>query len=275
MSRSVVVSGRVLNHQPDSVHVIKASRDASPLLKALRAVTFVQGAALAWIQAIVDQLQLGACTGNSTAVNLTALLARAGVPNPALVCRLWLYYLGRAFDHDTANDDGAQIGNVWLGAEMYGMPPESVWPYDPSTFKGPPPPECYRAAFDFMPKGHRLNSTGSQLIDDITAALADGRLVTFGSAVSNAYCSGSFDPTVPLNAPTGADIAGLHAQNVADRNPDGAFAIANNWGTSWGAPRGKFPGGFSLYTPDYLLDGNSGDFWVGDIVPSTNIVDPP
>jgi hypothetical protein len=158
---------------------------------------------------------------------------------------------------------------------MYGLPPESVWPYDISTFRGPPPPECYRAAFDFKPQGHRLNSTGSQLIDDITAALGDGRLVTFGSAVSNAYCANAFDPTKPLQAPTGSDIDGLHCQNIADRNPDGSFKVGNSWGLGWGGPAGRFTGGFSTYSPDYLLDRNSSDFWVGDMVPTTNLVDPP
>ncbi|HEV3059761.1 MAG TPA: C1 family peptidase [Vicinamibacterales bacterium] len=274
MSSSVIVHGRVLNHRRDDVHTIKAARDAGPLLRAM-AAPFIAGLALAWIQQIVDQLQLGACTGNSTAVNLEAALARAGVPNPARVARLWLYWLGRVFDHDTGDDAGAQIGNVWLGAEMYGIAPETVWPYDITTFRGPPPPECYRAAYDFKPQGHRLNSTGDQLLEDITTALGQGRLVTFGSAVSNAYCSNSFDATVPLQAPTGADIAGLHAQNVADRNPDGSFKVANNWGTNWGGPAGKFPGGFSTYSVDYMLDSNTSDLWVCDLVPSTNIVDPP
>lgn len=273
---SVVVNGRVLNHKRDSVHVIKSSRDAIHLLRAeaSRAVPFVAGLALAWIQAIVDQLQLGACTGNSSAVNFCAAMARAGVMSPELTSRLWLYWLGRSFDHDTANDDGAMIGNVWLGAEMYGLPPETLWPYNIATFRGPPPAECYRAAFDFKPQGHRLNSTGSALIDDITAALGDGRLVTFGSAVSEAYCSNSFDPFKPLQAPKGSDIAGLHAQNIADRNPDGSFLVANNWGLNFGRGAGKFSGGFSTYSEDYMLDFNSSDFWVVDMVPNTDLADP-
>lgn len=271
-SHAVVVSGRVLNHRPDSVHVVKAARDASTMLA--RGTAFVAGLALAFIASVLDQFQLGACTGNGAAQNFRAAMRRAGVTNPALVSRLWLYWLGRAFDHDTANDDGAQIGNVFLGAERYGMPPETTWPYDVATFRGPPPPECYRAAFDFMPRAHRINSVGSRLIDDVTAALGQGLLVTFGSAVSEAYCSNAFDASKPLQAPRGADVAGLHCENVADRDPDGSFKICNSWGEDWGGPAGNFRGGFSTFSPDYLLDSNSSDFWVVDLVPRTDVVDP-
>ena len=274
MSSSVVVNGRVLNHRPDSVHVIKKARDAGPLLRAVKTAPFVAGLALAHILSVLDQESLGACTGNGAAQNFRAAMSLMGIANPALVARLWLYWLGRVFDNDTGTDAGAQIGNVFLGAEIYGMTPETVWPYDISTYQGPPPPECYRAAYDFKPQAHRINSTGSQLIDDITAALGQGRLVTFGSAVSEAYCQNAFDPTVALQAPTGADIAGLHCENIGDRIPSGAFTISNTWGLGWGGPAGNFTGGFSTFSEDYLLDRNSGDFWVCDLVPTTNIVDP-
>lgn len=270
---TAIVNGRVLNHRPDSWKTIQASRDAGPLLRA-KAAPFVAGLALPYIISILNQLSLGSCTGHGAAYNFRAAMARAGVTDPALVSRLWLYWWGRAFDHDTNVDDGAQVGNVFLGAEMYGLCPEAVWPYDVSAFKGPPPPECWRAGFDFLPQGHRINSTGDQLIEDITAALGQGRFVTFGSAVSNEYCSNAFDATVPLQAPTGADIAGLHCQNVIDREPSGAFRILNQWGEDWGGPVAQFTGGSALFSEDFLLDGNSGDFRIVDLVPTTNIVDP-
>lgn len=269
----VVVAGKVLNHRRDSIHTITAARDASYLLRAVKAAPFVAGLALAYIQQILDQLQLGACVGNGVALNLQAAMALAGVPNPDLVARLWVYWLGRSYDHDTGDDVGAQIGNAFTGVELYGMAPEKVWPYVISTFRGPPPPECYRAAYDFKPRGHRLNSSGNQLIEDITTALGQGRLVTFGSAVSEDYCENAFDPTAPLQAPKGSDIAGLHCENIVDRVPSGAFRIGNSWGLGWGGPAGNFTGGFSLFSEDFILDGNTGDFWVADLVPTTNITD--
>lgn len=268
-----VVSGWVLNHKRDSAKTVATARDVGPLLLRAKAAPFVAGLALAHIQQILNQQSLGACVGNGTALSLQAAMSLAGVPNPALAARLWIYWLGRSYDHDTGEDAGAQIGNAFTGVELYGAPSESVWPYDITTFKGPPPPECYRAAFDFKPLGHRISSTGSKLIDDITAALGAGKLVTFGSAVSNDYCSNSFDPTVPLQAPSGSDIAGEHCQNVTVPNPDSSFKIANSWGLDWGGPAGQFSGGFSTYSADYLLNQNSGDFWLWDLVPTTNIVD--
>jgi hypothetical protein len=269
----IIVAGKVLNHKRDTAQTIRNARDAGPLLRGVKAAPFVPGLVLPHILSILDQGQLGACTGNGAAQNFRIAMHLAGVTNPLLVSRLWLYWLGRSYDHDTGEDNGAQIGNVFTGAELYGMPNEALWAYDITTFKGPPPPECYRGGFDFKPQGHRINSTGDQLINDVTAALGQGRAVTFGSAVSNAYCSNAFDPTVPLQAPSGSDIAGEHCENVVDRNADGSFKILNSWGESWGGPVGVFAGGSSTFSEDYLLDENSSDFWVVDLVPTTNIVD--
>jgi hypothetical protein len=268
-----VVAGKVLNHKPDSWHVVRGARSARALVKAV--ATPRPGQARPHVLSILDQGQLGACTGGGTTQTVRAAQHLAGVAAPALIARLWAYWLGRSFDHDTANDDGAQIGNVFAGLEMYGLCPETVWPYNDDagpngTFRGPPRPEAYRAAYDSIAafRAHRLDSQGEALLDDIRALLDAGRLVVFGSAVSEAYCQNAFDPSKPLDAPTSSNIAGLHCQAIGDFSADGSsFDIVNDWNEGWGNA------GWAKYKPAYLLDGNSSDFWAVDSTPLNSIVD--
>lgn len=273
---TTVVAGRVLNHKPDSWAVARAQRNAKALLAA-GPQSFTPHLARPHVLSILNQLQLGSCTGHAIVQALRALQHLLGLAAPPLVSRLWTYYLGRWFQHDTANDDGAMIGNDVLGLEMYGLCPETIWPYSDDTdpknplgFRGPAPPDAWRAAYDTIKwlAAHRINSAGDQLLDDVRAALTQGRLVVFGSAVSEAFCHGSFDATKPLLPPSDADIAGLHAECVGDFDLAGNFDIVNSWGEDFGNA------GWWKATPDYLLDKNSSDFYVFDRAPTTAVVDP-
>lgn len=270
---TTVVAGRVLNHQPDSWAVKKRARSARALLRAgATGRNPLPGQARPHVLSVLDQGQLGACTGGGSAQAIRAAQHLAGVAAPPLVARLWLYWLGRSFDHDTSNDDGAQIGNVFLGAEDYGLCPEALWPYSDDagpkgTFRGPPPAEAYRAAYDSIAafRAHRIGSTGDALLDDCRTALGQGRIVVFGSAVSEAFCSNSFDPSKPLAPPT--DIAGLHCECLGDFSADGSFDVLNDWNVFWGN------NGWWKASPDYLLDEHSSDFWIVDSTPASPIVD--
>ena len=261
-----IVGGWKLSHQHDRALLPGEApdRDVSLLLRAAPVPT--EADATSHVVEVVNQLSLGSCTGNGVAGNIRAGQHLAGITLPPLVSRLWLYWLGRIYDHDTANDDGAQIRNVVAGAVKYGLCPEAVWPYDIATFRGPPPAEAWRAAFDFRIVPHKITSTGTGRIDDCKRAIASGRLVTFGSAVSNDYCNNNFDPTKPLAPPAGSEIAGLHCENLAAFKGDD-FKVLNSWGSDWG------DGGYATFSADYLLDSNSGDFWVCDVVPNGPVVD--
>jgi hypothetical protein len=261
-----VVNGWKLSHKHDRALLPNETpdRDAGLLLKA--GPVAASADATSHVVEIYNQGGIGACTGNGTAGNVRAGQHLAGIALPPSIARLWAYWLGRLYAHDTANDDGAQIRDVVAGLVKYGLCPETVWPYDEGTFRGPPPAEAWRAAYDFRIVPHKITSTGRGLIDDCKRAIASGRLVTFGSAVSNDYCNNSFDPTKPLAPPVGSEIAGLHCENLVAYSGD-SFKVLNSWGSDWG------DGGYATFSSDFLLDSNSRDFWVLDLVPTTPVVD--
>lgn len=219
---------------------------------------------------ILDQGQLGSCTANATAQALRAAQVREAASagprlvNPPLASRLWLYYLARAYDHDTANDDGAQIRNVFAAAVKFGFPPESVWPYSDDASPGAafsrlPGPDAFRAAYDMRAPTvyRRIDSTGQARIDDIKRAIASRFLVVFGTPVSNAFCADQLSG--PMLPPDG-DIAGGHALCVAGYDGD-VFDVVNSWGTGWGK------GGLCKFASEYLAWDGTDDLWIVEHTP--------
>lgn len=221
------------------------------------------------ILSILDQGGLGSCVGNGAVQGARGEMVRAGAVGPALGSRLWTYYLARAYDHDTANDDGTQIHNAFTAIAKYGLPAEEVWPYsdDPSPgapFSRMPSMDAFHDALDakFDFKMHRITSSGYARVDDVKRALGQRRLVVFGSDVSTDYCSGNFDPTQALPPPVGKEIAGGHCQVIVDHVGD-VFRVANSWSSSWG------DGGYSRWSADYVAWSETGDLWVFDSAPKT------
>lgn len=264
-----VVNGRKMAWQPDRLPPggVPEAMQAAHLLRAdpvparssnldLRPVAPNQGG-------------LGSCVGNGTEEGARGEMIRAGAVNPAMGSRLWIYYLARAFDHDTANDDGTQIHNAFAAIAKWGLPPEALWPYSDDSSPGAPfsrmpSPEAWQAAMDatIAFKMHRITSSGHDRVDDIKRALGQRRLVVFGTQVSEDYCGGNFDPTVPLPPPIGLTIAGGHCQVVIDHDGD-TFRIGNSWGPDWQ------DAGCARFSADYMAWDETNDLWVFDSAPKT------
>ncbi len=215
---------------------------------------------------ILNQGGLSSCTGFGVAQTVRAARILAGAPiGVEVTSPLWAYYLGRAYDHATDSDEGAQIRNVFRGIAKYGLCPESEWPYSDSTgsdapvFKMPPM-TAFRSAYDWRGTYHRIDTYGRQRIDDIKRAVASRRLICFGTEVTVAFCNGQFDPRVPLETPTNMDLAGGHCMAVTGYDGDN-FEVVNSWGANWG------DGGFCRFSADYLSWGLTSDLWVCDSLP--------
>jgi hypothetical protein len=216
---------------------------------------------------ILDQGGLGSCVAHGTAQAARAEMVRAGDAAPPLGSRLWIYYMARAYDHDTANDDGTQIHNAFTAVAKYGMPAEAVWPYSDDSSPGAPfarmpPPDAFWAALDakFTFRMHRISSTGYARVDDVKRALGQRRLIVMGTDVSEEFCAGQFDATVPLDPPVGLALAGGHCRAYVGHDARGV-RVVNSWGPFWQDQ------GYSIDSWDYVTWANTGDLWVFDAAP--------
>lgn len=264
-SSAPVVHGRKLSHVPDKLD----ARDhlAAPRLRAAppppRAASCRD-----LVRAILDQFKAGSCTANTVAYNVMAamlLALPADAPAPPFLSRRFAYWVARAYDHATGLDDGAQIRNVIAGILEYGFCPEEAWPYSDDFFQITKTPSwgAFRAAIDRRMGGsyERIDSTGAARVDDVKRAIAARHLVSFGTAVSDDFCSNNFDPNRPLAPPREGNIAGLHALTLAEYDGDDTFRGPNSWGPGWGA------GGWWTMSPEYLTDLRTTDLWVIRLAP--------
>jgi C1A family cysteine protease len=93
---------------------------------------------------VFDQGQLGACTANATAAafQYDAMLD-GNFTGP--LARLWIYYQERRLDDTLGDGDaGARGSDAFKVAQHIGIPSETDWPYDISTYQGPPPERAVR-----------------------------------------------------------------------------------------------------------------------------------
>jgi C1A family cysteine protease len=217
------------------------------------------------ILTILDQGQLGSCVANATAQACRASMVRQGAQNPPIGSRLWLYYLARAFDHDTANDDGTFGRNAFMALVQFGLPPETLWPYSDQgiQFTLEPSVSAFSAAFDQSavsnPRYYRIDESGAARVDAVKAAIAAGHCVVFGTSVSEQFTSQDPGGTI-IQPPVGIPIAGGHELLIAEYD-ESSFGIVNSWGDQWGQ------GGWCRFAPSYIESDMTDDLWVVDTTP--------
>lgn len=251
----------------------KPDFSATPKLRAA-APPPKSGSARKYILDILDQGQLGSCVGNGTMQAVRASQARQGEVAPPLGSRLWTYYLGRAIDHDTANDDGTQIRNAFTAITRLGFPPETLWPYSDDSSPGAPfskmpSTAAFDGAYDQRATGnvvayYRLDDNDATRVQDVQRAIAAGYVVVFGTSVSENFCQGDLG-TGPIDVPTGLQIAGGHCMCLAeyDTSPSGivTFGVVNSWSNTFGN------GGWVEFTSDYVKWSETNDLWICEYAP--------
>lgn len=204
---------------------------------------------------VVDQGQLGSCVANAGFQAVLINHGVQGVPSPKMGSRLMGYYLARAANNETAEDNGTYLRSFFGALNEFGFCPERIWPYDVARFAAMPPAAAFRAAFDqHQPTSYkRILSAGPTRGDDIKRALAGGYAVAFGTLVSTDI----FDLNTfrPVEAPLGKTIAGGHALCIVGYDGD-AFEICNSWGPSWNAD------GYCWFSRGYLEWEETTDLWI-------------
>jgi C1A family cysteine protease len=216
-----------------------------------------------WNKPCYDQGQLGSCTGNSIAGAIEFALAKENA-HPFTPSRLFIYYNERVIEGTVDSDAGAQIRDGMKSVAGIGYcgeagspptkcPPNSLWPYDISTFKDKPPEPCYQCAAN-----HKVGSYHSitQNLADMQACLAEGFPFVFGFTVYESFEKMKAPWIAPMPQQGEAVLGGHAVLAMGYDNKKRLFLVRNSWGPGWGQ-KGYF------YMPfAYLLDDNlSDDLW--------------
>lgn len=203
---------------------------------------------------IVNQLQLGACTGNATARIFRGDTIRDGIDFGPL-SRLQIYYLERKLEGTlTQGDVGAMGHDAFTAAATVGIVPEGDWPYVISTFETPPP------AVDLCPVEQRymLKKPVVAVSNDensVKAVLSNGQKIAVGFTVYPEFEEVT-DGVIPMPDGNEQPIAG-HEVVISGYDPTmkGYLICDNSWGNEWG-----HQGRFYIPIPYILSDNYAGDW---------------
>jgi C1A family cysteine protease len=216
-----------------------------------------------WCSPIEDQGDLGSCTANA-GVGLLEYYERRACGKHIDASRIFLYKATRNLLGWTG-DEGAYLRTTMKAMALFGVPPESYWPYDVSRFDREPPAFGYAFAGNF--KGmqyYRLDPPGTkktEVLATVRRYLAANLPSMFGFTVYTSFpgVGGSADIPFPGD---GEDVDGGHAMVAVGYDDNhkigkqkGALLVRNSWGTEWG------DGGYGWMPYAYVEGGLADDFW--------------
>ena len=219
---------------------------------------------------VEDQEDLGSCTANA-GVALLEFLERAAGDEYVDASRLFLDKATRDL-WGWSGDSGAFLRTTMKAMVLFGIPPESYWPYEIANFEVEPSAFCYAFGQNYKSlQYYRLDPPGSTPGDVLLRVKtnAAAHLPTmFGftvyTSVDQTWSNGGAFPF-----PTPAEhIKGGHAVVVAGyddgktiangasgQSTKGALLIRNSWGVDWGE------GGYGWLPYRYVDDGLAEDWW--------------
>ncbi|TCV88997.1 C1 family peptidase [Sulfurirhabdus autotrophica] len=217
-----------------------------------------------WCSPIEDQGNIGSCTANA-GVGLLEYFERRAFGKHLDGSRLFLYKATRNLLGWTG-DQGAHLRATMKAMVLFGVPPETHWPYKVTKYDEEPPAFCYAFAQNYKALNYyRLDPPGtstSQLLTAIKNNLAANLPCMFGFTVySSIPPSGDGKGEIPYPL-KGESVLGGHAivavgfndTKVIGKNK-GALLIRNSWGTSWGMQ------GYGWLPYAYVESGLAVDFW--------------
>jgi C1A family cysteine protease len=177
---------------------------------------------------ILDQGQLGSCTGNGIAGCINFLHVKTG----ETFSRLFVYYNERAIEGTVDQDSGANIDDGINSVKTQGVCLESVWPYDITQFTVKPSDEAYaQASKDVVTDYLQVNS-----LAEVKRCLAAKFPVVFGINVYESFEDSTVASSGHVPVPqSNEQCLGGHCMKIVGYDDiNGWLIVANSWGTGWG-----------------------------------------
>ena len=219
---------------------------------------------------VEDQGPIGSCTAQAV-VGLIEYLMRAGGGDGHDMSRLFVYKLSRRL-LGWEGDTGAYLRTAIKSVAMFGLPPESEWPYDVTRYDDEPLAYHFAYAQNFKATTYaRLDGfgDGKATLDTVKRCLQDGFPVVFGFPVYSSIDTVGLRGRYVIPNPTRLDaLRGGHAVLAVGYDDDmetslpgstkrtrGALLIRNSWGVDWGVA------GYAYLPYEYVYGLLAVDFW--------------
>jgi C1A family cysteine protease len=184
------------------------------------------------------QGRLLSCSAHTAAAALQHAQRRAGRDAP-VPSRLFLYYTGLAKAGAAGARGAFPVGlrDTWRGANEWGAPPESEWPYPRLAWRRAiqaPPPRAYEAA---RPRAGtiRYERIRANDLDLVRASLSEGVPVALSFAVFRGFRPlRGRDATMRVPKPQEDPIDRHSVLAVGHDDAREALLVRNSWGRRWG-----------------------------------------
>lgn len=209
---------------------------------------------------VYDQGDLGSCTANAIGGAFEFGLIKQNPSLAFMPSRLFIYYNERVIEHSVDSDNGAMIKDGIKSVNKQGVCPESMLPYNISTFATKPSDQCYHEALKHQVLSyHRVSRNLAQM----RGCLADGYPFVFGFTVYESFESAAVAKTGKVNMPKQSEqqVGGHAVMAVGYDHSTKRFIVRNSWGAGWGLK------GYFTMPYDYLMNESlADDFWTVRVV---------
>jgi len=209
---------------------------------------------------IVNQGQIGSCTGNALAGHMGFLEIKGVSPETfsqskkfAPYSRLFIYYNERVMEGDPGQDGGAQIRDGIKTLSSQGACKETTWKYAATQLFKKPSVKAYSEASE-----HAIGTylrLGSTL--EMKQCLAEGFPFVFGFTVYESFESPQVAKTgiMPIPATNERVLGGHAVMAVGYNDTNNCFIVRNSWGPDWGQQ------GYFMMPYEVMNSKLAQDFW--------------
>jgi len=199
------------------------------------------------LPAVWNQGDVGSCFAHAGAACQAHQVFKegGGIITPSRLC------LAVTTRHDEGTlhcDNGATLRGTVKAMARYGVPPETLWPYDVSKYFELPPPAVLAQAEKWQALRYYRIPVGRHAPELFRRALAAGFIVMFGAALYDSFESEEVAAAGRVPMPNTATEALLGGHAMAAVGYDADLLVRNSWGPEWGE------GGYCRMPDAYFAD---------------------